>query len=125
MAGIIDFSAYGIFETATSEAPLSDDDWLAAGLASINLIGSTTLITSAGTGSQDAEWVANPDWRHWATEMQSASVDAGIAIRQKNGGAYLAAANRLADACSSCHQQFRPEAPVRGSTLLAQADAAP
>jgi hypothetical protein len=119
MAGIIDFSAYGIFETATHEMPLTDDDWLAAGLAAINLIGSTTLITSAGTGPQDAEWVADPDWRRWATEMQAVSIDAGIAIRQKDRGSYLAAANRLAGACRSCHDRFRPDAPIRGATQLA------
>jgi hypothetical protein len=119
MAGIVDFSAYGIFETATSEMPLTDDDWIAAGLASINLMGATTLVTSPGTGPQDAEWVAQPEWRRWASEMQYASVDAGIAIRQKSRPSYLAAANRLADACRSCHDQYRPEAPVRGATMLA------
>jgi cytochrome c553 len=115
MAGIIDFSAHGVFETSTSEIPLTESDWRAAGLASINLIGSATLITSAGTGPDDAEWVSDPEWRRWAQTMQSAGISAGAAIAQKDRSAYLNAASRLADACRSCHNQFRPEAPLSNS----------
>ena len=107
MAGIIDFSAHGIFTTATSETPLTDSDWLAAGLASINLISSATLITSAGAGPDDEAWVANPEWRHWAAAYQEASVDAAVAIRRKDRAAFLSAANDLANTCQSCHDRFR------------------
>jgi len=115
MAGVIDFSAHGVFETSTSEMPLTENDWLAAGLASINLIGSTTLITTAGTGPDDAEWVSDPEWRQWAQTMQSASISAGTAIARRDRVAYLNAANHLADACQSCHKRFRPEAPLSNS----------
>jgi Cytochrome C' len=107
MAGIIDFSAHGVFTTATSEIPLTEDDWLAAGLASTNLIGSATLITSPGAGPNDAEWVANPEWQRWAKTFQQASIDTAIAVKRKNRSAFLGAANNLAGACQSCHEQFR------------------
>ena len=115
MAGIIDFSAHGVFESATSEIPLSENDWLAAGLASINLISSSSLITSPGTGPHDAEWVSDPEWRRFAQTMQSASISAGLAITKRDRPALLSSANRLADACQSCHQRFRPEAPMTNS----------
>jgi hypothetical protein len=107
MAGIIDFSAHGIFETATSEMPLSEEDWMAAGLASINLISSATLITSAGAGASDQAWIADPAWRRWAEAYQEAGVAAAVAIRGKNRAAFLAAANDIANACQSCHDLFR------------------
>ena len=96
MAGVVDFSAHGVFTTAISEMPLTEGDWLAAGLASINLIGSATLITLPGTGPHDAEWVSDPDYRHWAEAMQSASISAGAATLRKDRAGFLAAANRIA-----------------------------
>jgi hypothetical protein len=115
MAGVVDFSAHGVFTSATSEMPLTDDDWLAAGLASINLIGSATLITLPGTGPHDAEWVSDPDYRRWAEAMQSASISAGAATVRKDRAGLLAAANRIAVACQSCHAMYKPDIPSAAS----------
>jgi hypothetical protein len=121
MAGIIDFSAYGVFVTATSSGPLTEDEWLTSGLAAVNLVGAATLVTTAGAGPEDARWVSDPDWRKMARDMQAAGIRVGNAIRDRDRSSYLKAANQLATACRSCHDQFRPEAPVRGATQLAQA----
>lgn len=107
MAGLVDFSAHGVFTTATAEGELSEADWLAAGLAAINLVSATTLITTAGAGPHDAEWVQDPEWRRWAMDMQAASINAGIAIRRKDRASFLSAADRLAQSCQSCHETFR------------------
>jgi hypothetical protein len=123
MAGVVDFSAHGVFTTATSEMPLTESDWLAAELASINLIGSATLITLPGTGPQDAEWVSDPDYRHWAEAMQSASISAGAATLRKDRAGFLAAANRIAIACQSCHSIYRPDIPSAASQFAAIPDA--
>jgi hypothetical protein len=107
MAGIIDFSAHGIFTTATSDMPITDVDWLAVGFASINLISSATLITSPGAGPNDEAWVTEPEWQLWAAAYQTAGIDAAVAIRHKDRGALLTSANDLANACQSCHDRFR------------------
>ena len=107
MTGVIDFSAHGVFTTATSANPLTKDDWVAVSLASINLIGSATLITTAGSGPSDTAWVADPEWRKWAKAFQEASLKSAAAIRNEDRKALLEAANDLADACQSCHEQFR------------------
>jgi len=112
MAGIIDFSAHGVFSSATSEKALNDADWLAAGLAALNLVASTTLITTPGPGPDDASWVAQPEWRLWASRMQAASIDVGIAVRSKDRDALLDSADRLASACQSCHATYRPDLPA-------------
>ncbi|MDP3739218.1 MAG: hypothetical protein Q8R02_17645 [Hyphomonadaceae bacterium] len=119
MAGVVEFSAHGVFTSAISEMPLTEDDWLAAGLASINLIGSATLITLPGTGPHDAEWVADPDYRRWAEAMQLASISAGAATVRKDRAGLLAAANRIAIACQSCHAMYRPDIPSAASQFAA------
>jgi hypothetical protein len=124
MAGVVDFSAHGVFTSATSERPLTEDDWLAAGLASINLIGSSTLITLPGTGPHDAEWVSDPDYRRWAEAMQSASISAGAATVRKDRAGFLAAANRIAIACQSCHAMYRSDIPSAASHFAANGSAA-
>lgn len=120
MAGIIDFSAHGVFKTAMSETPLTDNDWTAAGLASINLISSATLITSPGAGPNDEAWVAEPEWREWAAAYQQAGVNAAIAIRRKDRAAFITAANDLANACQSCHDRFRVTDPRSHSQYAEQ-----
>jgi hypothetical protein len=120
MAGTIDYSAYGLFSVATTDRRLSEDDWLAAGLAAVNLIAATTLITSEGSGPNDAAWVADPSWRGWADAMQKASLDAAIAVREKDRAALLSSANQIAQACQSCHRQFRPDLPIESARQYAE-----
>lgn len=119
MVGVIDFSSHGIFSLATSKSGLTDQDWFAAGLAALNLIGSSTLITVPGTGDNDAVWAADPKWRTYAAAMQAASVDAGVAVRNRDRVALLLAADRLAEACQACHDAFRPDLPKVEGTQLA------
>ena len=122
MAGVIDFSAHGVFTTATSEAPLTQDDWTAASLASINLIGAATLITSPGSGPNDPAWVADPEWRQLAKAYQEASVRSAAAIRDRDLDTLLRAANTLADACQACHDRFRitnPRPPAEFAVQMA------
>jgi hypothetical protein len=121
MAGIIDFSSHGVFLAAMAEGTLNENDWLATGLAALNLVGAATLITTAGAGPNDSSWVADPDWRQFAFDMQASSINVGIAVRQKNRAALLAAADRLARSCQSCHDQFRHDQPPGEATRLASA----
>lgn len=119
MAGIVDFSAHGVFKTATTEDELSESDWIAAGYAAINLISASTLITTPGTGPQDKSWVDDPSWRLFATDLQAASIEAGIAISRRDREKFLAAADEIADACASCHSRFRDKASPPAGTRFA------
>jgi hypothetical protein len=112
MAGIVDFSAQGVFETTTSEAPPSMQDWLAAGLATTNLIGASSLISLPGTGRNDAAWASDPVYRIWAEAMQAASINVGNAVMCKNRSAILPAADQLA---TSCHAHVSSDIPSSAS----------
>lgn len=111
MISTIDFSSYGVFKAATAEQPLTQDDWGAAGVAALSLIGSSSLITLPGTGENDAAWVVDERWRASAMAMQAASVQVGIAVRKQDRVGLLLAADQLAEACEACHKVFRPDLP--------------
>lgn len=111
MAGVIDFSAYGVFQAATSSKLLTEEQWSSAGLAAVNLIAASTLITLPSSQPQDAEWIADPEWLRKAADMQNASVLVGVAINRQDGPGLLKTANLLADSCQSCHDRFKPDLP--------------
>lgn len=121
MIGVIDLSAQTVFDTA-SETTLTDAEWSRAGLAAINLIGASSLITLPGTGKSDADWVADPDWRMRATAMQKASLEAAIASRDRKQADLIQATQRLTAACQSCHDRFQPGAPLTSPTRMAALD---
>ncbi len=106
MVGIVDWSAYGIFTVAESEKQLNDSDWTAAGMAAVNIIATSTLLTMPGSGKVDAVRLADPKWRDMVAEMQNASVFVAMAVQQKNRSGLTTAADLLAESCRVCHEHF-------------------
>ena len=66
------------------------------------------LIQIAGAGPNDAEWVANPEWKKFADEMSSAGMDALQAAQSKSVQGLNDAGDRLVASCESCHKKFKP-----------------
>lgn len=107
MAGIIDWSAYGIFTVAASEKQLDDSDWTAAGMAAVNIIAASTLLTLPRSELEDAERFADPQWRGMVEEMRNASVFVALAVQRKDRPGFTTMADLLADSCQACHDRFR------------------
>jgi hypothetical protein len=116
MVALVDFAADGIWRPAASDLSLSAEQWLLAEQDAYNLIASTTLITTAGAGTSDAEWVKDPDWRRWAAEMQTVALEAKAAIDAKDQERLRLVGDRLVELCQACHQKFKPGLPVMGIT---------
>jgi cytochrome c5 len=116
MVAMVDFAADGIWRPAASETPLTDKQWLLAEQDAVNLVASTTLITTAGTGVNDAEWVTEPDWRRWAKEMQATALEAKAAVDQKDQARLQLVGDRLVEICQTCHQKYKPGLPSMGIT---------
>jgi hypothetical protein len=116
MVALVDFAADGIWRPAASEIGLSDQQWLLAEQDAYNLIASTTLITTAGTGEKDAEWVKDPDWRRWSQEMQVVALEAKGAIDAKDQERLRLVGDRLVELCQACHQKYKPALPMMGIT---------
>ncbi len=116
MVALVDFAADGVWRPAALETGLTTDQWLLAEQDAINLIASATLITTPGTGDNDAAWVKDPDWRRWATEMQVVALEAKAAVDAKDQERLRLVGDRLVELCQACHQKFKPGLPTMGVT---------
>lgn len=116
MVAQVDFAADGIWRPAVSETPLTDKQWLMVEQDAINLISSASLITMPGAGDNDAEWVTEPDWRRWATDMQVTAEQAKSAVETKDKERLKLVGDRLVEICQTCHQKYKPGLPSMGIT---------
>lgn len=116
MVAQLDFAADGIWRPAASVAPLTDAQWLLAEQDAVNLISAATLITTPGTGGNDALWVQDPEWRRWASEMQTVALEAKGAIDNRDKERLALVGDRLVELCQACHQKFKPGLPTMGIT---------
>lgn len=116
MVALVDFAADGVWRPAASETPLTDEQWLLAEQDAVNLIASTTLMTTPGTGTNDAAWVKNPDWRRWTAEMRAVAIEAKAAVDAKDQERLGLVGDRLVELCQTCHQKFKPGLPIMGIT---------
>jgi len=60
MLGPMHDASTDVFTAAMSPEALSDDDWLTAGRAAVDLVGSASTITLPGSGPQDIAWTTDP-----------------------------------------------------------------
>lgn len=110
MVGPVDFAADGIWRPAAQET-LTEQEWMLVEQDAISLIASATLITTAGTGDQDAMWVEQADWRQWTQEMQDIAEDARDAARERNKYKLDIASDKLIEVCAACHTKYRSGTP--------------
>jgi hypothetical protein len=72
MRASIEIPADGIW-AAEGADKMSQEDWQLADQDAVNLIAATTLLATAGTGKNDAKWVANVDWQRGLPYQVSAN----------------------------------------------------
>jgi cytochrome c5 len=116
MVSMVDFAADGIWRPAAQDTPMTDAQWRLAEKDATDLIASATLITTAGTGMNDAAWVEDADWSRWSFEMQQLAIAARDAVDRKDQGALKTAGDQLVEVCQACHQKFKPGLPSMGLT---------
>ena len=113
MRASVEIPADGIWGAEGADK-LSEDDWQLADQDAVNLIAATALISRAGTGKNDAKWVASADWQNWVRDMEKASLQIRIAVKAMNQKEMAAAADHLQEVCESCHIKYRPQSPSDG-----------
>lgn len=89
-------------------APKTDGRWLEAEYNAYQLAISGKLIQLAGSGPNDAEWVADPQWQTMADELSDAGMQALNAAKAKDVNMLNTSGDRLVAACEACHKQFKP-----------------
>jgi hypothetical protein len=113
MRASVEIPADGIW-AAESADKLSEEDWQLADQDAVNLIAASALISRAGTGKNDAKWVANADWQNWVRDLEKTSLQIRSAVKAMNQKDMAAAADHLQEVCESCHTKYRPQAPSDG-----------
>jgi hypothetical protein len=113
MRASIEIPADGIW-AAEGADKLAEEDWQLADQDAVNLVAATTLLASAGTGKNDARWVANADWQTWIREMQKTALQIRSAVKAMDQKKMAAAADHLQEICEACHTKYRPQAPSDG-----------
>jgi hypothetical protein len=113
MRASVEIPADGIWAAEGAEK-LSEEDWQLADQDAVNLIAAAALISRAGTGKNDAKWVANADWQNWVRDMEKASLQIRSAVKAMNQKEMAAAADHLQEVCESCHTKYRPQSPSDG-----------
>ncbi len=88
--------------------PSTEMRWLEAEHNAYLMAVSGKLIQLAGTGPNDADWVADPEWIKMADEMTSAGMSALEAAKARSVDQLNTAGDRLVEACESCHKKFKP-----------------
>ncbi|MBK8839667.1 MAG: hypothetical protein IPO30_13455 [Hyphomonadaceae bacterium] len=114
MVGIIDSAASAISTIARLDRPLTDTEWTGTGLAGVNIISASTLLTLPASGPDDARRLADPRWRDSAEEMQSASVLVLAAVQARDTQRLRLAADLLKNTCQACHRVFKQGSRVDG-----------
>jgi Cytochrome C' len=113
MRASVEIPADGIW-AAEGADKLSEDDWQLADQDAVNLIAATALLANAGTGQNDAKWVANADWQTWVRDMQKTALQIRSAVKGMDQKKMAAAADHLQEICEACHTKYRPQAPSDG-----------
>ena len=110
MRASVEIPADGIW-AAEGVDRLSEEDWQLADQDAVNLIVAATLILRAGTGKNDAKWVANADWQGWSRDLEKTALQIRAAVKAMDQKKMAAAADHLQEICESCHTKYRPQAP--------------
>jgi hypothetical protein len=113
MRASIEIPADGIW-AAEGADKMSEEDWQLADQDAVNLIAATTLLATAGTGKDDAKWVANADWQAWVRDLQKTALQIRSAVKAADQKKMAAAADHLQEVCEACHTKYRPTTPSDG-----------
>jgi cytochrome c556 len=115
MVALVDHAGHELWDVEKA-GPKANIDWLNVDHHAIQLASAGALVTIAGTGVNDREWVNSPNWQKWARAMSDAAMAARKAAEGKNRDALVAANGQLVEACEGCHKEFKPDLPSEGLT---------
>jgi hypothetical protein len=116
MVSTIDHASDYMFAIGNGDMPKSDHDWYLVENSAYETMLGGRIIQFAGTGSNDAAWVADPEWKQLADQLTSLGEE-GLKLakaRDSDQKKWMDLGNRLVDDCLACHQKFKPEIPSQG-----------
>lgn len=113
MVAMVDHAAEPIWVNGY-KPPTSKEGWRDLEYNAHEVAVNGKLIQLAGTGPNDAKWVADPEWTRFADAMSAAGMEALEAAQSKDVAAVGTAGDRLVEACEGCHKAFKPDLTTGG-----------
>jgi hypothetical protein len=114
MVTFVDHAAHHIWDYASMERDIRDDEWRIIEYYAIQLAAAGPLLTLGGTGEFDMAWKAAPQWPEKARNMSTIAQQGIIAAQDQDRTSLRAVANDLTDSCEGCHTLFKPDLPSEG-----------
>jgi hypothetical protein len=113
MVALVDHASEPLWLDAY-EPPTTEAGWRDAEHHAYQMAVGGKLIQLAGTGPNDADWIADPEWIRMADEMAAAGMDALNAAKARSVAMLNTAGDRLVASCEACHKKFKPGLPSMG-----------
>lgn len=113
MVALVDHASEPLW-VAAYKSPKNAAAWKETEYTAYQVAVTGKLIQLAGTGPNDAKWVADAEWKTDADAMSLAGVDALRAAQAKDVKALDEAGSKLVEACESCHKKFKPSLTTGG-----------
>lgn len=117
MVSLIDNEAHVLWGAEREgAAPQSEAEWNTIEDHALQIVAAGYLLARGGTGPEDAQWSAQPEWQAQTKAMIDAAMAAATAAESKTMEDLLGANGKLVDSCLGCHAAFKPEIPTEGRT---------
>lgn len=116
MVSTVDHASDYMFAIGNGDVPKSDHDWYLVENSGYETMLAGKVIQLAGTGPNDAKWVADPEWKQFADQLTSLGQEGVDLAKARNADQekWMDLGNRLVQDCLACHQKFKPEIPSEG-----------
>jgi cytochrome c556 len=116
MVGTVSHSADYIFALSNGDMPKNDHDWDLVRSAAYETMLGGKVIQLPGTGSNDANWVKDPEWKGYADQLTVLGGEAEKLVEERSTDKdkWNTLGGQLVDDCLACHMKFKPEIPSQG-----------
>lgn len=116
MVALTDHSADYLFAPGNGDMPRDDHDWDIVRSAAYDMALAGTVLQIEGAGSEDAAWVANPEWKKMSQELTAIGQEAIILATDKSTdkAKWEGLGDKLVQNCLACHDKFKPQTPSQG-----------
>ena len=91
------------------EDPQTDEEWSVYIDAAQTVVDAAMRIKAGGTGSEDANWAAAPEWQRYADILVESGREIGAAAARKDLDRLIeVSSDMMYPPCEECHFKFHP-----------------
>ena len=114
MVGLVDRASDFLFAIGNGDLPRNDHEWDVVRNSAYQMVIAGKVIQLEGTGQNDAQWVANPEWKKYSEQLSAIGLEAEKLADAKDPKGWDIIGGKLIDTCQACHMSFKPSVPSQG-----------